>query len=32
MNTSGMKTLVISVSKKYGVVVFDGAVNFQKQR
>ena len=32
MNTSGMKTLVISVYKRCGVVLFKGAAYFQKQR
>ena len=35
MNASGMKTLAINVYKKYGVVLFEGAVQlkiFQKQR
>ena len=28
MNTSGMEALVINVYKKYGVVLFEGAVQF----
>jgi len=29
MNTSGMGALVINVYKKYGVVLFDGAVQLK---
>ena len=29
MNTKGTKTLVISVYKKYGMVLFDGAVQLK---
>ena len=29
MNTSGMKALVISVYKKYGAVLFEGAVQLK---